>query len=204
MTRSYPVALLAGLVLLTATGLAFIAAPTYVFRAEPSDMTIAGTSTLHDWTCDVPKLDGRVQATTAADAATPVDALTSTQVSISVDAIDCDKDRMNRNLREAMEAKKYPTILFSLKDATVNPLPDSSDTWMMVDATGELIIAGTRKTVDLPVQAQQQSDGTLRFVGSTTFKMSSYGVDPPTVMLGTIKTGDEVTISFDVIAAPPA
>ncbi|PEN12274.1 hypothetical protein CRI94_14670 [Longibacter salinarum] len=192
----------AGLIILT--GFAALNAPTYVFRAEPSDMTISGTSTLHDWTCDVQTIDGRLEASTDTSGSTPIQALTSTQVSIPVESIDCDKDRMNRNLYDAMAAKKYPTILFSLKEATVSPLPDSAETWMNVDAKGELIISGTRKTIDLPLKAEKLDDGSFRFVGETTFKMSSYGVDPPSVMLGTIKTGDEVTIAFDLVAAPPA
>jgi polyisoprenoid-binding protein YceI len=66
------------------------------------------------------------------------------------------------------------------------------------------MISGTRKQITLPVKAQRLDDGGLRFVGSTTFNMSEYGVDPPTVMLGAIKTGDEITINFDVVATPPA
>lgn len=195
-------ALLAGLLLLS--GFAYITLPTYVFRAEPSSLTISGTSTLHDWTCDVPTIEGRLQAQPADSAAPAIASLTSTQVTIPVEAIECHKDRMNRNLRKAMDANAYPTILFTLETADVAPLPDSSDAWMRVDATGELIIAGTRNTITLPVKAQQQADGALRFVGSTTFKMSTWGVEPPSVMLGTIKTGDEITIDFDVVAAPPA
>jgi polyisoprenoid-binding protein YceI len=185
------------------SGFAVLSAPTYVFRAEPSDMTISGTSTLHDWTCDVPDIDGRLQASPA-DSGIMLADLTKTQVSIAVDAIECHKDRMNRNLREAMSSNKYPNILFLLEKADIAPLPDSAGAWMNVDATGELMISGTRKQITLPVKAQRLDDGGLRFVGSTTFNMSEYGVDPPTVMLGAIKTGDEITINFDVVATPPA
>jgi len=34
--------------------------------------------------------------------------------------------------------------------------------------------------------------------GSYKFKMSSFGIDPPRAMLGTIRTGDEVTIKFKI------
>lgn len=188
---------------LVLSGFALLSAPTYIFQAEPSDMTISGTSTLHDWTCDVPQINGQLQASIA-ESGTMLANLTKTQVRIPVDAIECNKDRMNRNLREAMSSNKYPNILFLLEAADVTPLPDSAGTWMNVDATGELMISGTRKQITLPVKAQRLDDGTFRFVGSTTFDMSSYGVDPPTVMFGTIKTGNEITINFDVVAAPPA
>jgi len=186
---------------LTLSGFALLGAPTYVFQAEPSDMTISGTSTLHDWTCDVPKIDGHLQVSPAETGDMLAD-LTKTQVNIPVDAIECHKDRMNRNLREAMPSNEYPNIVFLLETADVAPLPDSAGTWMNVDATGELVNSGTRKQITLPVKAQRMGDGRLRFVGSTTYKMSAYGVEPPTVMFGTIKIGDEITINFDVVAAP--
>ena len=188
---------------LTLSGFALLGAPTYVFQAEPSDMTISGTSTLHEWTCDVPKIDGHLQVSPAKTGDMLAD-LTKTQVNIPVDAIECHKDRMNRNLREAMPSNEYPNIVFLLETADVAPLPDSAGTWMNVDATGELVNSGTRKQITLPVKAQRMGDGRLRFVGSTTYKMSAYGVEPPTVMFGTIKIGDEITINFDVVAAPSA
>jgi len=33
-------------------------------------------------------------------------------------------------------------------------------------------------------------------------KMSDYGIDPPSFMFGTVKTGDEMTVSFNVNLAP--
>lgn len=203
MTPPRPLLAFLAAAALVLSGFAVLGAPTYVFQAEPSDMTISGTSTLHDWTCDVPEIEGRLQASPAETSDMLAD-LTKTQVRIAVDAIECNKDRMNRNLREAMSSNKYPNILFLLETADVAPLPDSAGTWMNVDARGELMISGTRKQITLPVKAQRLDDGGLRFVGSTTFNMSSYGVDPPTVMLGAIKTGDEITINFDVVATPPA
>lgn len=189
--------------LVAATGLASLT--TYQIQPDASSMQISGTSTLHDWTCDVGGLDGTLMADAAAseapDEAVPLSAVTGVQVSVPVDRIDCDKDRMNRNLREAMKANAYPEILFSLSDATLAPLPDSSASWFRVDASGELIISGTRKQVALDVRGQRLDDGRLRFVGETPLLMSDFDVERPSFMLGTVKTGDEVTVRFDVVAA---
>jgi hypothetical protein len=32
--------------------------------------------------------------------------------------------------------------------------------------------------------------------------MSDYGIDPPTAMLGTLKTGDDVVVHFEAVGAP--
>ena len=36
------------------------------------------------------------------------------------------------------------------------------------------------------------------FRGELTLKMSDYEISPPTALMGTIKTGDEVTIRFSI------
>ncbi len=183
-------------------------ATTYQVDSEATSMTIAGTSTLHDWTCDVPGLEGRFQIEMAeSDAAdgsstVPMQGLPAVNVQIPVQQIDCGKDRMNGNLRDALQANAYPTILFSIKSASFDALPDSSGTWFQVDATGELIVAGSRQEVTLDVKGERLDDGRLRFVGETPLKMTDFDVDPPSFMLGAVKTGDEVTVTFDVVAAP--
>jgi hypothetical protein len=47
----------------------------------------------------------------------------------------------------------------------------------------------------------EMKNGTLVCKGSKRIKMTDYKVEPPSFMFGTIKTGDEITISFDVTLA---
>jgi polyisoprenoid-binding protein YceI len=60
-----------------------------------------------------------------------------------------------------------------------------------------LNIAGTSKALSLTTTATLNSDQSISVKGSTKFDMSSYGVTPPTVMMGTIKTGDAITIEYN-------
>jgi hypothetical protein len=43
----------------------------------------------------------------------------------------------------------------------------------------------------------QVTNNNVTFTGKKTIKMTEFEVEPPTALLGTIKTGDEVTISFN-------
>jgi polyisoprenoid-binding protein YceI len=202
LSSSSLLALVVGAAALLLAGLTTGPAVPYRIDAGASTMTIAGTSTLHDWECAVEDVGGRLQVQPAAedDAAAPVSGLPSVSVQVPVEKIECGKGRMNRNLRKALDADAYPTILFSLEAATVSPLPDSAGSWFSVSATGELIVAGARRQVEVPVKGQRLDDG-FRFVGEKSLKMTDFDVDPPSVMLGTINTGDEVTVRFDVVAA---
>ncbi|WP_022834318.1 YceI family protein [Salisaeta longa] len=192
-----------------ASGILFIgaspppAAPTpYTILPDHSTLTIAGTSTLHDWTCDVQSFEGTLRAAPADSSAAAVAAISGGQLRVPVAAIECGKDRMNNNLRDALRAEAYPTIFYMIESAELTALPDSAGAWSSAQATGTLIIGGTRHKLTVPGTVQRQPDGQLRIVGDVSFKMSTWGVEPPSVMLGTITTGDRVTIGFDILAAP--
>jgi polyisoprenoid-binding protein YceI len=72
-----------------------------------------------------------------------------------------------------------------------------SGTSYTIKTNGMLNIAGTSKALSLTTTATLNSDQSISVKGSTKFDMSSYGVTPPTVMMGTIKTGDAITIEYN-------
>lgn len=176
---------------------------TYTFESTPNEMNVEGGSTLHDWSCPIETLSGSLTAdTAAADSQTPIGNVSNVDVQVPVDAIQCDKETMNEKLRKALQMNSYPQVFFSLQDAQVSPLPDSGQGWFSVDATGELILAGQRREINLPVKAQRLPNGNLRFVGSHTITLSDYDVERPSAMLGTITVSKDVTVNFDVTATP--
>lgn len=192
--------LLASTLLIAWSGLAPVS---YTFESTPNEMNVEGGSTLHDWSCPIETLNGNLQVDTAgASGPTGLGSLSRVQVQVPVDAIQCEKETMNEKLRDALQINKYPQVLFTLQDAQVSPLPDSGETWFSIDATGELILAGQRRQIELPVKGQRLQNGKLRFVGSHTILLSDYDIERPSAMLGTIKTSKEVTVNFDVTATP--
>jgi polyisoprenoid-binding protein YceI len=166
-------------------------------------MSVEGGSTLHDWSCPIESISGSLDIDTAqTDQGAPIAGLSGTQVAVPVDAIQCDKDTMNEKLREALQMNSYPEVYFSLEDAQVSPLPDSGATWFQVEATGELILAGERRQVELPVKGEKLDNGNLRLTGSHTIRLSDYDIERPSAMLGTITVSKDVTVNFDVTATP--
>jgi polyisoprenoid-binding protein YceI len=67
---------------------------------------------------------------------------------------------------------------------------------------GLLTIAGKEKEIDISGTGTVDGNGTVRMKGSKQFKMSDFGVKPPSLMLGTMKVGDMVTVSFDLVLNP--
>ena len=71
----------------------------------------------------------------------------------------------------------------------------------MFDATGDLTIAGTTKTITMPVNILPVADpkqNKLEITGSISIKMTDFKVEPVdiNIVLGHIKTGDDVKLVF--------
>jgi len=166
-------------------------AQSYTFERS-SKIWVEGTSSVHDWTCNVAQFAGTVAAEPA-DAG--LAALTGTSLTVPVQGIDCDNGTMNGKVRDALGSSP---IRFALTSAT--PAAPGADGWFQIRATGDLTINGTTRAVQMNVRARA-TDGGFRFTGQHALKMTDYGVRPPTAMLGALKTGDQVTVHFDATVA---
>lgn len=163
------------------------------FWLSKSSVTIAGTSTMHDWTADVNKVWGNATMAVNNNALEGISALT---VEMEVMSIKSPKgNMMDNNIYDALKAKKNPKISFVL--SKVNSVKAAGGEFA-VAASGNLTVAGVTKAMDLNVTAKMLPNGGIQFKGSKKFKMSDFKVDPPSFMFGAMKTGDDVTISFDV------
>lgn len=161
----------------------------FVLDQQGSDLEILGTSTLHDWEITAEEMSG--DASIALGDKMAVEAL---QFSVKVKSLESGKSSMNKNTYEALKADKNPTISYKLTE--VKSIRNTGNAYKL-ETIGKLTIGGYTKTILLTVDAKT-GNAEVAFTGQTTFKMSEYNIDPPTALMGTIKTGDEVTIKFNV------
>lgn len=179
--------LTAALAMLTLGAAGWIA-QSYTFESG-SKIWVEGTSTIHDWECQVGQFAGSVTAE-AADASFAD--LTATSLAVPVQGIDCDNGTMNGKMRDALGSAP---IRYDLQSAEIGDI--GADGWFTIRTTGRLTIAGTTNTVQMDVKGKALDGNRFRLTGQHALQMTDYGVDPPTAMLGTLKTGDEVTVHFD-------
>lgn len=159
-----------------------LSAQTFKLKPDESQMKITGTSTLHDWESDVES----ILATATIDGET----IRTGTFEAEVRSIKSGNSTMDGNTYKAMNADEHPKITFSLKNQKI--------TGGKMPVSGELTIAGVTKRIKMELAAEQWAENQLLLNGSYTLKMSDYGIDPPRAMLGTIRTGDEVTITFTI------
>jgi len=152
-------------------------------KLSESKMSIAGTSTLHDWESVVE--DFKATCTTKDGD------IVAASFEAEVESIKSGTRAMDQNTYKAMKSDQFPTISFTSTSVK------SEENHL--DVSGKLTIAGKTKTIQMKLNREKWSEESLTVIGSYTLKMSEYGIDPPRAMLGTIRTGDEVTISFNII-----
>ena len=189
------------LFLLFVTNTAFGQANAYEMH-ESSTMTIEGTSTLHDWESDVEEFSLEISMNQDAFTGSAAEgAISSLSLQAAVESIKSGKGGMDRRTYDALQEEDHPYITFNLTSAE---LADSveTDNEFTLNVTGDLTIAGVTNTVSFPVTGMMESDNSYRFEGNHEINMIDYEVDPPTAMLGTIKTGEVVTVNFNILLTP--
>jgi polyisoprenoid-binding protein YceI len=154
-----------------------------------SFVRVEGTSTMHDWKMESPAIHGQISAPTPDNWNAPAKAV----VTIPVTSIKSEHAKMDKLMAEALKAKTNPEIRFEMTAAT--PAKAAADAFVL-KTQGKLTIAGVTRDVAFDVQGARNPDGTYTLVGQAPIKMTQYGIKPPTAMLNTIKTGDDVKVTF--------
>jgi len=170
---------------------------TYDFAA-PSEVKVTGTSTLHDWHLTTAQPKGSASFT----AAKPISPtrLERLSMTIAVASLHSGKDGMDKNAYKALNAKAYPNMVYEVTEpATVSPQADGS---LKLTCQGKLTAAGVTKPVSVVVTCRPDASGSLVCSGSLPMKMSDHNVEAPVLMLGTLKTGNDITVAFTIRLQP--
>jgi len=158
---------------------------------KESRLWIEGTSTVKAFTCTATKVDVSVSAEPGV---APGDMVESASLVVPVASLDCRNSTMNGHMQKALKASANPNITWRMSSYRVE---GSS-----VVINGYLTIAGKENPIELRAAGAAETNGTIRVKGSTKFNMTQYGVKPPTLMLGAMKVGDAVTVSYDLVLSP--
>jgi polyisoprenoid-binding protein YceI len=162
------------------------------YSLKSHKVTVDGTSSLHDWTSEVTKVEWSGQLLTEG---TTLKAINNVIVTINVESIKSSQGgTMDEKTYEAFKSDKYPTITFKLTSATV--------TGATINAKGTLTMAGVTKPITMNVAAKVNADGTVRLSGSQLINMKDYKMVPPKAVMGTIKVGEKVTVLFELVVTP--
>jgi polyisoprenoid-binding protein YceI len=171
--------------------LATIATADRYTTSKGSMVRIEGTSSLHAWKMEGTTLNGHLVAPPLEQWRNGT-ASTDVGVTIPVSSLKSEHKKMDQLMANALKAKTNPEIRYAMTSAVLA----KPGTPFALDTKGKLTIAGVTRDVVMQVTGTRDSGGTYMLTGKLPIRMSDYGVKPPTAMLGTIKTGNDVTVTF--------
>jgi polyisoprenoid-binding protein YceI len=170
-----------------------------------SELTFEGTSTLHAFHCKTTKLEATVNVDPTymeARLSKLNRPLKTVDVVIPVKSLSCGNEGLEKNMFKTLKADKYPEIRYQL--STYQIAGPTTDDGVTLQAIGTLTIAGQQKTIEMLVKTDRGLGGIATATGTQSILMTDFGIKPPVFMLGTLKTGNKVTVSFKLNMTPRA
>lgn len=159
----------------------------------PVKLIIEGTSNIHDW--DMKSEKGVVSAEFLFTPTGYIGGVSALQFTVPAESMKSDREALDKNTYKALKTDKFNTIGFVASSAVIKP----NGTGFTLIARGKLTISGVTRDVELTANGIMNSDKSITYSGTYKLKMTDYKVTPPNIMFGAIKTGDAVTIKFDLV-----
>jgi len=162
----------------------------FVLSADGTAIAIKGTSSLHDWEMNLEAFNSVFQLNRDGNGIKGIE-----NVSFSCKATDIKSEYslMDKKTRDALKADEYPEIKFSSISATTQVDRDNTFTGSL---NGRLNVAGTSRDVSLPFKGTFNDNNTINITALAELTMSSFNISPPTALMGTLKTGDKISVLF--------
>jgi polyisoprenoid-binding protein YceI len=163
-------------------------------------LRLEGQSTLHPYHADALTFQTRFTlspgATGDVETLFRAGAVKGLELSVPVSGLRSGEEGLDKNLRKAMKADQFAEVRFVLDSYRVLPGSATGERFTL-ELMGRLTIAGVEKPTVLQATAVPTKGG-VQVSGATAIGMRDFGVEPPALMLGALKTDNQVTIRFEI------
>lgn len=157
-----------------------------------SSFVIEGTSSLHDWEMISDTFTGSIKMGKNKNAALDIKEI---NVKVGVETLKSGKKVMDKKSYDALKGDEYPSIKYQFKGIK-DIKPTTANTYTAT-LNGTLSIAGVTKSVEILAEIHVKGSK-IHIEGEKALKMSDFDVTPPKALLGTLKTGNDITIVFNL------
>ncbi len=164
---------------------------TYKTDEAKSSLKIEGTSTMHDWEIKADGMDGTMEVDIYDDS---ID-IKALKLRVPVKSLKSGKGPMDANTHKALKANDHPYITYEL--SKINKMTAAGNGIINLVTEGRLTVAGQTRTLSIPIKAKVLQHG-IELSGTTSFRMTQFKVEPPSFMFGSVTTGDDITIHFNI------
>jgi polyisoprenoid-binding protein YceI len=166
-----------------------------------SKLVLDGSSNVHDWACKsadflaTVEVDAGFQTQPLNDVARP---LSKVQVTVPIKSLKCGHKKMDENMYKALNSEQFPDIRYELTTYEVDRDSATASSFI-AKTTGQLTVSGKTIAVEIPIRVQRTESGAARGEGTVSMLMTDFGIKPPVALLGTLRTRNKISISFNVL-----
>jgi len=165
-----------------------------VYHSQVFDIKLNGTSNLHDW--EMKSAKGTSEVAFVVDAKGTITSLSRLSFTLPVKNLKSKSKAMDKNTYKALNEESNPNISFAGTGATIVSKGNNN---YVFNCTGKMSIAGTTKQTELVATGKYNpADKSFTITGIKKMKMTDYNVKPPKALLGSIKTGNDISISYNI------
>lgn len=161
-------------------------------------MKIDGDSNVRSWDADVTRMNATLVLQSmdelSLETLTP-ETFKSLEITIPVEGIDSGSRGLTNNIHKYLKGGDYPNITFKL-DRITDIIRENGTA--LITAEGVINAAGKDQPVTMTVTASMNDDGSINFSGEQDLLMTSFDIDPPTAVLGTVRARDEFQVIYNV------
>lgn len=164
-----------------------------IYHNRVFDIRLNGTSNLHDW--EMKAGAGKSEAAFIVDNGKVI-SMSKMNFSLPVRNLKSGHNAMDKNTYKALNTDVYPDISFVMGSGTITSA--GGNNYNLV-CRGNMTIAGTTNQTELiSTGVYNPADRSFTVSGTKKMKMTDYKVTPPRALLGTLKTGNDISISYKV------
>ena len=121
------------------------------------------------------------------------DGVQAATLTVPVEEFGCPQDEMTEHLLEALRVDEFPEITFRLEGYEASG--------QGAVTTGTLTLLDATEEVSFPLSLRPSGSG-VQLEGELDLDMTTYGVEPPVVMLGLLRVRPRIRIQFSGIITP--
>lgn len=185
-----------GLAMLIISSHGLLAQEKYKLDLENSNVTVTGTSSIHDWEMKATALSAEILVSEAAD---NQEQIRDATLQVPTRKLKSHSSIMDKKSWNALQSDQHELIEFRLRNIENYRYGNKG---ISGTANGTLSIAGNLRNIAVPFSGAINNEGTIRVEGQAPINMKDFNITPPTAMMGALKTGEEVMVNFTLQFAP--
>lgn len=162
------------------------------YKTNTAELKVSGTSNVHDW--EMKTQSGAVSGQFVFKDGV-LQELKSLDFDLLVHNLKSKDKQMDSRAYKTLKADQFNKFTYRLTSAEVTS--QQKDQYL-IKAEGKLTISGVTVTIPMNVRCTVNPDGSIQIVGTRKMKMTDFKISPPSFMLGALKTGDDLTIDFNL------